>query len=607
MKRILLFSLLSVLPLVMQAQIMDHDAEHDKWGFISAPGEWVVQPTYAFTYWDTEGLFGEARKGAKNTNTTALVNKKGDIMTPFKYSDVYYDKKSDLILVGRRIGNTKVEGYCNKQGKEIIPCEYAEAHSTSCGTHIVIKVSKNVDGKELKGVYNTQGKMIVPCQFDDIMLVDEGIGVYIGDNCGAYSYDGKVIYEAIYATEIALCLTWDYIDLNIGGKKSEKPGVLGGKWGVGDKSGNILVPCKYEMVKPVGDNIFYVNLGGQRENWDIVGGKWGCYANGQEIISCQYDQISRFTNGVATAKKNGNVILIKNPLENPDDIQIVQNNTLFAKKRELNTPAVSRYPAPNSDVDSNIPVVKVDENSNLFSFIIVNENYPEAPVPYALNDGRIFKEYCLKTLGLPENHIRMFEDATFGNIITAVEQMKSIAEAYEGKAQLIIYYAGHGVPDEKKQTAYLLPVDGSGVDITVTGYSLERFYNELSCMPFADVTIFLDACFSGAKREDEMLTSTRGVAIKVQEEAPKGNMIVFSAATGDETAHQYSEKGHGLFTYFLLKKLQESKGDVSLGELSEYVVRQVKRHSVVINNKKQTPTVIPSSAMMEKWKEYPLK
>ena len=67
------------------------------------------------------------------------------------------------------------------------------------------------------------------------------------------------------------------------------------------------------------------------------------------------------------------------------------------------------------------------------------------------------------------------------------------------------------------------------------------------------------------------------------------------------------EKGHGLFTYFLLKKLQETKGQITLGELVEYVTKQVKRQSVVINNKKQTPTVIPSAAMVDKWKLRQLK
>lgn len=56
------------------------------------------------------------------------------------------------------------------------------------------------------------------------------------------------------------------------------------------------------------------------------------------------------------------------------------------------------------------------------------------------------------------------------------------------------------------------------------------------------------------------------------------------------------DKGHGTFTYYLLKKLQLTKGDVSLGELTDYVTQQVER-AVVTNRKSQTPMVSPSAAM----------
>ena len=103
-----------------------------------------------------------------------------------------------------------------------------------------------------------------------------------------------------------------------------------------------------------------------------------------------------------------------------------------------------------------------------------------------------------------------------------------------------------------------------------------------------------------------MMTVARGVAIKVKNEIPKGNMVVFTAAQGDETAYQYADKGHGMFTYFLLKKLQESLGDTTLGELGNYIVSEVKKASIMTNNKIQTPTVIPSSSMNE-WEKEKLK
>ena len=267
---------------------------------------------------------------------------------------------------------------------------------------------------------------------------------------------------------------------------------------------------------------------------------------------------------------------------------------------------MSRYPAPDSDVDRDIPVAK-GKAENTFAFIIANENYPDAPVPYSLNDGRMFKEYCQKALGLPEKNINLYEDATFGNIITAVEKMKQVADAYDGDASVIFYYAGHGFPDDKQQTAYLLPIDGDASSITTTGYSLAKLYKEIAGLKMKSAVVFLDACFSGAKREDKMLASSRGVAIKVKEEAPQGKMLVFSAAQGDETAHQLEDKHHGLFTYYLLKELQQTGGDVNMGTLTEYVTKQVKRQSVVINNKKQTPTVIPSQALQAGWQTMRLR
>ena len=104
-----------------------------------------------------------------------------------------------------------------------------------------------------------------------------------------------------------------------------------------------------------------------------------------------------------------------------------------------------------------------------------------------------------------------------------------------------------------------------------------------------------------------MLTSARGVALKAKQSSPKGNMIVFSAAQGDETAYPYKDKQHGMFTYFLLKKLQETKGEVTLGELSDYLLEEVGRESFVKNGKLQTPTANVSSSLNGIWRNMKLK
>lgn len=279
-------------------------------------------------------------------------------------------------------------------------------------------------------------------------------------------------------------------------------------------------------------------------------------------------------------------------------------NLLASGMNNANPNAVMKM--PSSDVDIDIPVVAAD-NENTFAVIIANENYQEeVKVEYALNDGETFKQYCQKVLGLPEDNIHIRKDATRNNLIAEMAWMQKVAEAYKGEARFIVFYAGHGIPDEKSGSSYLLPVDGKGTMLE-TGYSLQQFYNQLGDMPSKGVTVFMDACFSGSKRGDGMLTAARGVAVKAKAQAPQGKMVVFSAAQGDETAYPFKEKEHGLFTYYLLKKLKDTRGNVSLGELGQYVTDQVSRKSIVVNGKSQTPSVSTSASMDSNWKAMKLK
>ena len=257
------------------------------------------------------------------------------------------------------------------------------------------------------------------------------------------------------------------------------------------------------------------------------------------------------------------------------------------------------------DVDDDIPIV-VKKNEKVFAVVIANEKYQmEKAVQYAKNDGRVFAEYCRKTLGLPEKNIHYVTDATLNNLKYELKWLQNVMKVYRGEAKVIFYYAGHGIPDEQNKNGYLLPIDGYGSDVT-TGYALDDLFKTLGNMPSKSVTIFLDACFSGAKRDGDMLASTRGVAIKVKQNAPQGNMVVFSAAQGDETAYPYNEFEHGLFTYYLLKKLQETKGDVTLGELGDYIKTKVEQQSIVVNGKLQSPSIMSAPIIGNDWKTWKL-
>jgi hypothetical protein len=259
-----------------------------------------------------------------------------------------------------------------------------------------------------------------------------------------------------------------------------------------------------------------------------------------------------------------------------------------------------------SDVDSDIPV-NAQTNDKTFVVIIANENYQkEVKVQYAAIDGKVFKEYCEKTLGIPSKNIHFAQDASFGNMRSEIKWISDVASAYAGQAKIIFYYAGHGMPNEADKSAYLLPVDGFSSDYE-TAIKLDDLYDRLAANPVQNITVFLDACFSGSARDNTMLANARGVRIKPATNEIKGNMIVFSAATGDETAYPYKEKQHGLFTYFLLKKLKETRGNVDYQTLFNYISENVKQQSIVVNQKSQTPQIKASLQVQESWQAIKLK
>jgi hypothetical protein len=277
------------------------------------------------------------------------------------------------------------------------------------------------------------------------------------------------------------------------------------------------------------------------------------------------------------------------------------------EKLSNNTKIVeNRLEMKSSDVDTDIP--ETDKiNDKTFVVIIANENYVrEVKVQYALNDGQVFRQYCEKTLGIPSKNIHFSGDATYGTMKSEIKWITDVMTAFNGQAKVIFYYAGHGMPNEADKSAYLLPVDGFSSDFE-TAIKVDDLYARLNGAPSAGYTVFLDACFSGAVRDDGMLANARAVKIKPKSESVSGKMVIFSAATGDETAYPYKEKQHGLFTYFLLKKLQETKGNVDYSTLSNYIIENVRQQSILVNQKSQTPQVNTSAELENAWQNMKIK
>lgn len=256
------------------------------------------------------------------------------------------------------------------------------------------------------------------------------------------------------------------------------------------------------------------------------------------------------------------------------------------------------------DVDSNIPKNN-QVRENTYALIIANEHYKDivGVVPFAENDGNIFRQYCISTLGIPERQIRLITDATKNEIIDGLEWIENIAQARNGKTNIIVYYAGHGIPIS--EATYLLPIDGNP-EKTNQLIALNDIYNQLGNMPAETVTCFLDACFSGTRRNGQPIAQGgRGASITPKLNPIHGKLVIFSAADASQTAYPYSEQKHGLFTYYLLKALQENKGKINYENLIAYLTEKVSIEAS-LQNRKQTPNLQYSETIEDQWQKWSL-
>jgi hypothetical protein len=304
------------------------------------------------------------------------------------------------------------------------------------------------------------------------------------------------------------------------------------------------------------------------------------------ILGSDYlDEIAKLN--LATAKK-------EEPVENKKEINVVSNPNTIIQKESINT--TKETSKPKSDVDINLPFSNRVRN-NTYALIIGNEDYKsyqtglkdEANVDFANNDATTFADYMKKVIGIPEENIFLILNGKAIEIHRAVEKLSLIPKSSPGNISLIFYYAGHGFPDESTKESFIIPVDVTVNDLKFA-ISLDTIYSKLTKNSPKVVSVYIDACFSGGAR-NEFLLSSRGVKIVPKENILNGNIIVFTACSGSQSALPYKEKYHGMFTYFTLKYLKESNGRLLIDKYMDYINNNVSIKSLIINNKEQNPQV----------------
>ena len=78
----------------------------------------------------------------------------------------------------------------------------------------------------------------------------------------------------------------------------------------------------------------------------------------------------------------------------------------------------------------------------------------------------------LITLGVDSRNLILLPDATYAQMKQAIVRVQNLSYVEGGKAEIIFYYSGHGLPDETTKEGYLMPVDVSGNNVSFSNMFL---------------------------------------------------------------------------------------------------------------------------------------
>lgn len=203
---------------------------------------------------------------------------------------------------------------------------------------------------------------------------------------------------------------------------------------------------------------------------------------------------------------------------------------------------------------------------------------------FADKDAQLFYEFLRSPFGggLSENNsiLLVNEQATRENIIKALND--KLNRAFD-EDMVIIYFAGHGMPDPVGNEVYFLSYDAKPDNLAGTAVSHLDIDRALSKSRARKKIWIADACHSGGatvSTRGDYASLTHKLLFEIAEK--KEGTALFMSASGSEFSMEDIKwgTGHGVFTYSLIEGLK-GKADkdndalVSIRELYDYVYRQV--------------------------------
>ena len=225
-------------------------------------------------------------------------------------------------------------------------------------------------------------------------------------------------------------------------------------------------------------------------------------------------------------------------------------------------------------------------------FIIGIEKYKnDDNVRYSKRSAELFKEVAQKMLGIStdQTYCLIDNEATSATI---KDNLTYLMKNIKNEDIIYFYYSGHGIPVPPDNEPFILPQDKDPDFISEEiFFKLNGIYQLFSNSKASKVIVFVDSCFSGSTDGKSNVKGVAASRLKPKSvNFDKDKMVVITAGRNIQYSNMYAERGHRLFSYFLMKSLLSGKKNIA--EIYKDLFIQVKEVSRKMGDmKKQEPTI----------------
>lgn len=316
------------------------------------------------------------------------------------------------------------------------------------------------------------------------------------------------------------------------------------------------------------------------------------------------DEVRLYQNGKLLPKE---LILDKKTTQIGRKQEITYSVPLVAGKNEFKATGFNIDRTESIPVNLVINRNAVESSINLYLMCIGINAYKNSVynLTYAKPDAQSFVqkvEQYSSDLFKKINKYEFYDNmATRTNIEDAVN--KIIAEA-KPEDVFVFYYAGHGVMSEEEDGLpaefYLIPHDvvkmyGRNDLLSTKGLSASWLKDNCAKIKAQKQLLLLDACHSGGAVESFAMMRDAATEKAILQLARSAGITVLAASGTEQSAGEYAQLGHGVFTFSLLEGMDgaadgKKDGKITVKELEAYLNDRVPALTLQYRGVEQYPT-----------------